>query len=102
MNEFIDIDILLTLAGCVSLTALFTEICKLYIKKRIDPKWYSLIFSAVFVTARQLFLIRDYSPGGWFMMSVNIFVCLFSSIGVFETIGKSLEKIISHNSTSDQ
>ena|GEM_PF-2408323 len=103
MTEFIDINILVTLTGCVTLTTLFTELCKIYVKtkKSVDPKWYSLIFSAVFVTARQLFLIQDYTPEGWFMTAVNILVCLTASIGVFEIVGKPLERTVSNKTNSD-
>ena len=102
MTEFTNIDILLTLAGCVTLTTIFTEMCKLYIKKAIDPKWYSLAFSFVFVTARQIFIVKDNTVVGWFMTGVNVVVCLLSAVGMFETIGKVLEQVIASKSNSDQ
>jgi len=102
MTDFINIDILLTLAGCVTLTTLFTEMCKLYIKKSIDPKWYSLAFSFVFVTARQIFIVKDHTMTGWFMTGINIVVCLLSAVGIFETVGKVLEQVIISKLNSDQ
>ena len=77
----------------MTLTTIFTEVCKLYIKASVDPKWYTLIFSAVFVVARQVLLVQDFSGQGWFMTAVNVVVCLLSAIGAFETVGKALEKI---------
>ena len=93
MNEFISIDILLTLAGCVALTSIATQACKMYITAKIDPKWYTLIFSAIFVAARQTFIVQDFTGEGWFMTAVNVVVCLLSAVGTFETLGKALEKI---------
>lgn len=93
--EFLTIEAIATLAGCVALVTGLTELCKHYIKSNIDPKWYVLFWSAIFVIARQVFIIQDFTEQGWFMTAINVLICIGISVGIgFETILKPIQKAL--------
>lgn len=92
INDFITVEVLGTLFGCIGLTTMFTELTKTYAGKVVDPKWYSLMWSTILVVAREFFVIKIFTAQAWFMCFVNILVCSAGAIGLFESVVKPVKK----------
>ena len=93
MEEFLTLDVLLSLAGCVFLVNLFTEVCKYFLGEKVsDPKWYVITFSIVFVAARNIVFYQDYTLAGILLTLINIMVCFLASIGIYETLLKDFSR----------
>ena len=72
--DFITLEMLLSLAGCVVVVGLVTEALKLYFKK-INALWLNLVVSLVIGVVR-IFVINDLSLAGIVTGVLNIFVII--------------------------
>ena len=94
-TEFLTIGAIASLAGCVALATIFTQIFKYYIKTNLDPKWFTLGWSIILVIARQLFVVQLFTAQDWFLCFMNIIVCVGTAIGVgYESIVKPIQKML--------
>ena len=92
-TEFLTIEAIASLAGCVALVTIFTQIFKWFIKANIDPKWFALGWSVVLVVARQIFVVRLFTAEDWFLCSINIIICVGVSVGIgYEAIIKPIQQ----------
>ena len=83
MDEFVNIEILGTMAGCSLIVTLLTQMFKKYLPEKIDTKWLALVFSIVIGVLR-IFYIGQFGFDGIVAGVFNIFVLLASSIGLYE------------------
>ena len=72
--EFITLDMLLSLAGCVIVVALVTEALKKYFTK-INALWLNFIVSIIIGVIR-IFVVNDLSVAGVVTGILNIFVIM--------------------------
>jgi len=94
--EFVTAEALVSLVGCMGLVSIITQVCKWYIPKKVDPKWYTLVVSILVGLIRQLVIIQDFTFIGWILAIINIFVILASAIGIYETIIKPIQTKVEH------
>lgn len=83
MNDFVNIEILGTMAGCSLLITLLTQIFKHYLPEKIDTKWLALVFSIIIGVLR-IFYINQFNFAGITAGVFNIFVLLAAAIGIYE------------------
>lgn len=83
MNDFVNIEVLGTIAGCSLITTLLTQVFKRYLPEKIDTKWLALVFSVVIGILR-IFYIGQLDFAGITSGVFNIFVLLATSIGLYE------------------
>lgn len=89
-KEFFTPEVLTTFAGMVAFVTAATQLCKYYVS--IDPKWIALLAAVAGQLAVQCFLIKDFSPEGIMLASINIVSVLLASIGAFETLIKPVQR----------
>ena len=87
--EFITLDMLLSLAGCVAIVAIITQALKTYFKK-LNPLLLNLMCSVIIGIIR-IFVINDMSINGIITGILNIFVIMLAAGGGYDTI-KSIIK----------
>lgn len=87
--EFITLDMLLSLAGCVAIVAIVTQALKTYFKK-LNPLLLNLICSVIIGIIR-IFVVNDMSINGIVTGILNIFVIMLAAGGGYDTI-KSIIK----------
>ena len=87
--EFITLDMLLSLAGCVAIVAIVTQALKTYFKK-LNPLLLNLICSVIIGIIR-IFVVNDMSINGIITGILNIFVIMLAAGGGYDTI-KSIIK----------
>lgn len=87
--EFITLDMLLSLAGCVAIVAIVTQALKTYFKK-LNPLLLNLICSVIIGIIR-IFIVNDMSINGIVTGILNIFVIMLAAGGGYDTI-KSIIK----------
>ena len=87
--EFITLDMLLSLAGCVAIVAIVTQALKTYFKK-LNPLLLNLMCSVIIGIIR-IFVINDMSINGIITGILNIFVIMLAAGGGYDTI-KSIIK----------
>lgn len=87
--EFITLDMLLSLAGCVAIVAIVTQALKTYFKK-LNPLLLNLICSVI-IGAIRIFVINDMSINGIITGILNIFVIMLAAGGGYDTV-KSIIK----------
>lgn len=92
MENFITIDMFLSLTACITIVALGTQLLKKYVN--YDAKWLALILSAI-VTVIRLIVVADYSILGIVVGMFNILPILLGSIGGYETLVKPIVNKIS-------
>lgn len=92
MENFITLDMFLSLAGCITIVTIATQLVKQFCK--IDAKWLALLISAI-VTAVRVIAIGDYSGKGIIVGIFNIIPILYGAIGGYETIIKPIANKIS-------
>jgi hypothetical protein len=83
-EEFVTLDYLGTLAGCIAIVTAFTQIVKTYAPAGIPTKWWALIGSVIVIILRQAFLIGDTTPQGIASGFVNLIICLLGATGLYE------------------
>lgn len=82
--EFITLDMLLSLAGCVAIVAIITQSLKHYFTK-INALWLNLIVSLIIGVIR-IFVVKDLSATGIITGILNIFVIMLAAGGGYDTI----------------
>lgn len=82
--EFITLDMLLSLAGCVAIVAIITQALKHYFVK-INALWLNLIVSVIIGVVR-IFVVKDLSATGIVTGVLNIFVIMLAAGGGYDTI----------------
>lgn len=87
--EFITLDMLLSLAGCVAIVAIITQALKTYFKK-LNPLLLNLMCSVIIGIIR-IFVINDMSINGIITGILNIFVIMLAAGGGYDTV-KSIVK----------
>lgn len=87
--EFITLDMLLSLAGCVTIVAVVTEALKKYFTK-INALWLNLICSII-VGAIRIYFVSDFTANGIITGILNIFVIMLAAGGGYDTV-KSIVK----------
>ena len=92
MENFITIDMFLSLTACITIVALGTQLLKKYVN--YDAKWLALILSAI-VTVIRLIVVADYSILGIVVGMFNILPILFGAVGGYETLVKPIVNKIS-------
>ena len=81
--DFIELDMLLSLAGCVVVVALITEALKKYFTK-INALWLNLIVSVIIGVIR-IFVVNDLTAAGIVTGVLNIFVIMLAAGGGYDT-----------------
>lgn len=84
--EFITLDMLLSLAGCILIVAIITEALKKYFKN-LDALLLNLICSIVIGILR-IIVINDFSMTGIITGILNVFVIMLSAGGSYDTAKK--------------
>ena len=92
MNEFINIEILGTIAGCSAIITLLTQVFKQYLPEKFDTKWLALIFSVI-IGGLRIIYVGQYDFAGIVSGIINIFVLLGVSIGIYEVGASVVNKI---------
>ena len=87
--EFITLDMLLSLAGCVAIVAIITQALKTYFNK-LNPLLLNLMCSVIIGIIR-IFVINDMSINGIITGILNIFVIMLAAGGGYDTV-KSIIK----------
>lgn len=82
--EFITLDMLLSLAGCVAIVAIITQALKHYFNK-INALWLNLIVSVIIGVIR-IFVVKDLTVTGIITGLLNIFVIMLAAGGGYDTI----------------
>lgn len=82
--EFITLDMLLSLAGCVAIVAIITQSLKHYFTK-INALLINLIVSVIIGIIR-IFVVKDLSTTGIITGILNIFVIMLAAGGGYDTI----------------
>lgn len=99
MENFITVDMFLSLTACIAIVAAGTQILKKYVN--YDAKWLALILSFI-VTAVRIIVVADYSVLGIIIGIFNIIPILLGSIGGYETIIKPIANKISDSETEKE
>lgn len=82
--EFIALDMLLSLAGCVVVVGIITEVLKIYFKK-INALWLNFFVSLIIGVVR-IFVVGDLSVSGVVTGILNIFVIMLAAGGGYDTV----------------
>lgn len=88
--DFITLDVLLSLAGCVLIVGIVTEALKLYFKN-INPLWLNF-FTSLFIGIIRIFVVGDLSPAGILTGILNVFVIMLAAGGGYDTITSLLKR----------
>lgn len=88
MNEFINIEILGTIAGCSAIITLLTQVFKRFLPEKFDTKWLALIFSVI-IGGLRIIYVGQYDFAGIVSGIINTFVLLGVAVGIYE-IGTSV------------
>lgn len=92
MSEFVNIEILSTIAGCSAIITLLTQVLKKYLPETIDTKWLALALSSIIGVLRIIY-IGQYDFAGLVSGIINIFVLLSVSIGIYEISDTAVDTI---------
>ena len=87
--EFISLDMLLSLAGCVMIVAVVTEALKKYFAN-INALWLNFTCSLLIGILR-IFVVNDFTVNGIITGILNIFVIMLAAGGGYDTV-KSILK----------
>jgi len=87
--EFISLDMLLSLAGCVMIVAIVTEALKKYFTN-INALWLNFSCSLIIGILR-IFVVNDFTVDGIITGVLNIFVIMLAAGGGYDTV-KSILK----------
>ena len=82
--EFITLDMLLSLAGCVAVVAIVTQALKQYFKA-INPLWLNF-FTSIAIGVIRMFVVADFSAAGIVTGILNIFVIMLAAGGGYDTV----------------
>ncbi len=92
MTDFINIEVLGTIAGCSLIITLLTQVFKKFLPEKIDTKWLALAFSIIVGVLRIVYL-QQFDFNGIVSGIINIFVLLASAIGIYEIGDPTAQKI---------
>ena len=92
MNEFVNIEVLGTIAGCSLIITLLTQVFKRYLPEKLDTKWLALVFSIIIGVLRIIY-IHQFDFDGIVSGVINIFILLAVSIGIYEIGGTVADKL---------
>lgn len=81
--DFITLDMLLSLVGCVAVVSLITEALKKYFKN-INSLWLNFLVSLIIGVIR-IFVVGDLTPVGIVTGIINIFVIMLAAGGTYDT-----------------
>lgn len=98
MNEFINIEILGTIAGCSAVITLLTQVFKKFLPENVDTKWLALIFSVI-IGGLRIIYVGQYDFAGIVSGIINTFVLLGVAVGIYE-IGTSVVNKITGGSNN--
>lgn len=82
--EFITLDMLLSLAGCVAIVAIVTEALKRYFTK-INALWLNFVCSII-IGAIRIYFLKDFTATGIVTGILNIFVIMLAAGGGYDTV----------------
>jgi hypothetical protein len=82
--EFITLDMLLSLAGCVAIVAIVTEALKRYFTK-INALWLNFVCSIIIGVIR-IYFLHDFTATGIVTGILNIFVIMLAAGGGYDTV----------------
>lgn len=82
--EFIELDMLLSLAGCVVVVGLVTQALKKYFKK-LKALWLNLVVSVI-IGGIRIFVVGDFTAEGIITGILNIFVIMLAAGGGYDTV----------------
>lgn len=95
-QEFVTLAYLGSLAGCVAVVTILTQLLKSYAPK-IGAKYYALIGSVIVVVLRQVFVLDDLTAAGWAEAFVNLLICIAASSGANSYIIKPAQATLAAN-----
>lgn len=81
--DFITLDMLFSLAGCVAIVAIITQVLKQVIK--CNPLKISLIVSLIIGLIR-IIILKDFTLEGIVIGLLNVFVIMLAAGGSYDTI----------------
>lgn len=87
--KFIEIDMFLSLAGCVFIVAIMVQALKQFIK--INPHILNIACSTIIGIAR-IFIVNDLSWMGILTGILNVFVIYLAATGGYETVKQVTKK----------
>lgn len=93
MNDFINIEVLGTIAGCSAVITVLTQGFKRFLPDNLDSKWLALAFSIIIGVLRIIY-VGQFDFAGIVSGIINIFILLSVSIGIYE-IGDTAVKALS-------
>ena len=99
-QEFVTLDYLGTLAGCIAIVTALTQILKLYVPS-VGPKWWALIGSIIVIVIRQLFVMQDLSASGWAEAFINLLICIGAASGLYSYLVKPVADKIAANKIAE-
>lgn len=82
--EFITLEMLLSLAGCVAIVAIITEALKKYFTK-LNALTLNFICSVI-IGAIRIFVVSDFTVTGIITGILNIFVIMLAAGGGYDTV----------------
>lgn len=91
--EFITLDMLLSLAGCIAVVAIVTQAIKQYAKK-INALWLNL-FVSIAVGIIRIFVVADFTAPGITTGILNIFVIMLAAAGGYDAVKTIYSKVTS-------
>lgn len=104
-TDWVTWDIMSSFVGMAALVAALTQIIKMIpfpFNDKVDPKWYTLIFSILLNFALHFIHLKDYSVEGIVLMIINILVVFASAVGAYEAVIKPVQKAIQNKSGNNQ
>lgn len=81
--EFITLDMLFSLAGCVAIVAIITQVLKQVLK--YNPLKISLVVSLIIGLIR-IIILKDFTLEGIVIGLLNVFVIMLAAGGSYDTI----------------
>lgn len=87
--KFIEIDMFLSLAGCIFIVAMMVQALKQFIK--INPHILNITCSALIGIIR-IFVVNDLSWTGILTGILNVFVIYLAATGGYETVKQATKK----------
>ncbi len=91
VNEFFTLGWLGSISGVVAAVSIMVQITKYMLPLNLNPKYYCLIWSAVFTMARLLWVVPPSSPADWFAGLINLFLIAVAATGTYEYAIKPLQ-----------
>ena len=94
--EFITLEMLLSLAGCVVVVGIITQALKMYFKN-INALWLNF-FTSLVIGVIRIFVVGDFTAAGIITGILNIFVIMLAAGGGYDTV----KSLISNFTTKEE